>query len=122
MSAVSLVVYERTQRWAPELKRRFRESDVIVRGCSTPRDVLSAVADGAAVAVLVLDGLEAQCLEIVGQFAVRTTCPVVIAIANEDGEDLEWPLRELGTTSVLSHRTTSDELLAVCNRMLADRC
>jgi hypothetical protein len=91
---------------------------MIVRGCSTPSDMLFAIADGVAVVLLVLEDREAPCLEIVGQLAMQIGRPLVIAVTNEKNADLEWPLRELGTTSVVSDRITSDELFALCNRML----
>jgi DNA-binding response OmpR family regulator len=118
MLEASLVVFERAPRWVPELKRRFADSSVIVRGCSTPRDVLAAVEEGTAGVVLVLDGREAECLALVGEVSKRAIRPVVIVIANDAGEDLEWPLRELGAASVVSDRITSDELVARCQRLL----
>jgi len=120
MSDASVVVFERTPRWVPELKRRFLNAGAIVRGCSTPRDVLAAVTEGAEGVLLVLDGREAECLAIIGELGARGARPAIVAIANPASEDLEWPLRELGVTSVVSDRITSDELVALCGRLIKD--
>ena len=117
--AATILVSETRPFWLPELQRRFVETDVGVRGVR-PEEI---AADGGAdntVVVLVLDGRERECLELLGRFSRSDRRPGVIAIGSRSNADLEWPMRELGADVFHSTPPTSDDLVDLCRR-LTDR-
>ncbi len=119
-STATIVVFETQPRWAPELQHQFVDEDVHVVGRSTTTDFVVEVESAERpVGLLEVASDPAGCLARIGTLNSRALPPVV-AVLTRDLADLEWPLRELGVTSVVDEFVPGHELAAVCRRLLPD--
>lgn len=110
-----IAVHEQQPWWAPQLQRRFAQSDVAVRTCIRMQAAIEArphvtivVAsdDGTAAA----HGLAELQRSGIGTF--------VVAIVPEDLRDAEWRLRELGAAVVLADDAGAETVADVCRWVL----
>ncbi|MFQ5734404.1 MAG: hypothetical protein ACE5KM_20895 [Planctomycetaceae bacterium] len=70
--------------------------------------------------ILVLDDAERDSLELLGRLSAMAGAPRTVVVGLPQTADLEWPLRELGVTAFVTGRTTSDQLVDLCHRLMTD--
>jgi hypothetical protein len=120
MTDRSIVVFEHRPWWVPELQRRLADEPVRVTGTPSEGD-FERLLPGADVAVLVLEGASAACLQILGRWHEHAASPSFIVIGNPSHRELEWAVRELGAATVLDDTVTGEALAAVCQRHINRR-
>ena len=116
----SLIVFERKPRWFPELQRRFSDSGFPLVVCSAVNDVEQALRSGEGVVMLVMDGAEDRCLEVLRRCSRLPTPPRTIVMGTRHSTSLEWPVRELGVQAFVTERIVTSELVDLCRRLIAD--
>jgi hypothetical protein len=116
--AVSVIVLESRPRWVPELRRRLIKPPISVRACRSLIDARES-ARGSVLPCLLLIDLSVTpeaCVTWMGQRTREERRHAVVAIAPSTVADLEWILRDLGASAVLSDASTADEVARVCQR------
>lgn len=120
MGTPGVLVYEKSQRWEPELKRQFPNKEVSVRAVRSLAAAESLV-DASPGSLLLMDLSvgAAECL----RFAMRAwerAIPVRILLIGSSGTSgLEWAARELGVDHFLSTPIRGDELARLCRRQVS---
>lgn len=117
MTDRSILVFEQHPWWVPELQRRFLDEPVQVKGTPSGDD-FERLMPGVDVAVLVLEGASAACLQILGRWHERSGIPPFVLIGTPSHRELEWAVRELGASTVLEDTVTGEALAAVCRRYI----
>ena len=117
MAGVEVVVHERRPRWTPQLQRHLAAEGFRVRGCRSLADVAPGRLTPS-VAILELEAAPAESLHFLARNA--GSCPIIV-IAGPASAELEWPIRELGATAVVSEDVSPDALANLCRRLTSDR-
>ena len=126
MPTASVLVYETSPRWTPELQRQFDGEDVRVRACGTIQRVSERIAEldqltdvvPGGVIILDLETNPADCLQFLGATAELYDNWSKIVISSERLAELEWSARELGAIGFFSEFVSGRELSRLCRRQL----
>lgn len=119
MFAPGVVIYEKTSRWEALLKRYFLQTDIQVRPCRLPAQVLATLtAMPGSVTVIDLAAGSAQGLRLIAQVRQQFPAGEVIVVAAEALNDLEWPAREFGALAFLPETVPESVLGGLCARQL----
>jgi len=120
----TILVFEKSPRWAPELERQFVDTDVAVRSYRATADLrrflgTSSEPGTTQMVLLDFDSSPADCLQLLGQPSAPGTSPPVLAIASPRTAELEWSLRELGARHVIVDSVCGDTVARLCRRLLS---
>ncbi|MBM79542.1 MAG: hypothetical protein CMJ78_02975 [Planctomycetaceae bacterium] len=128
MQAATILVYEPSRRWVPELQRKFEGEDVRIRACRSLADLSKQIREEAqagfdlqGVVVIDLKSGAAECLQFLGSAAGQSRDWAKVVIGSKQNAELEWPLRELGAVGFFSEFVPGSELSRLCRRHLASR-
>ena len=115
----TIVVLEARPFWTPELQRQFDGEPVVVRGCRNWSELQERSRDAtAAVMLLELEGLAAECLSGLTRRLELAAREPVIVISSPRFAELEWVLREAGVSSVFPDLPTGADVARCCRRWL----
>jgi len=129
MATSSVIVYETTPRWTPELQRQFDGEDVRVRACGTIQGLTQRIAEQnsltdvtpGGVIILDLGTHPADCLQFLGATSDLYDDWSKVVISSEQLSELEWSTRELGAIGFFSEFASGHELSRLCRRQLTSR-
>ncbi|HAA50773.1 MAG TPA: hypothetical protein DCE43_13745 [Planctomycetaceae bacterium] len=121
----SVIVLEQSGRFFRELKTEWSRQAVSGGGVGEIDDIESAgsvpevfaLADASRRGVVVAD-LAAGQPDVLRLLEGWDRVWPIVVIGSPDTGELEWPLRELGATTVLFEPVTPSRLLAMCQRVL----
>ena len=123
--SATVIVFEKSPRWAPELERQFEGEETRVRACRSTADLRALrtkaegeLPSGPTAVVLDLDSDPAACLQYLGFRMEHDDDNPVLVMASESVADLEWPLRELGAVDVIVGHVSGDRLARSCRHAL----
>jgi DNA-binding response OmpR family regulator len=117
--APAVLVFEKRPRLEAGLKRGLEPERVLVRPCRSSADLLElcrAMPGSVAVIDFAVGG--AAVLQWLTEIATCRVDVAPIIIATPKERELEWPLRELGTSAVVFEMSSCRELTALCRRFL----
>lgn len=117
MSDRLIQVFEGRSRWSPELRRQFADGWAAVRGYRDLRELKHGHAS-AVVTILELRAGAAGCLLYLGKRLEQIRPTPVVVLLEADQADLEWPLRELGATSVRLDEQDGNRLARICRKLM----
>lgn len=119
MFAPGIVIYEKTRRWEAILKRFFLGTQIQVRSCRLPSEMLQLLAAmPGSVAVIDLKAGSEQGLRLLTQIGWRQPRSQVLVIAPASLADLEWPAREFGAAAFLPDTIAGSDLGRLCECQL----
>jgi DNA-binding NtrC family response regulator len=115
----SILVFETSPAWTPELQRQFHSETARVQQCTRPIDVLERVsARDRTVVVLQFDSHRADCMQLLASLFDLQQRVSSIVIGSPQSAELEGPVKELGATVFLAERPTGRRLANACRRQL----
>jgi DNA-binding response OmpR family regulator len=122
MSAPQLLIYEKTPRWGPELKRQFVGSGVVSRAVRSIAEIGRLLAAGQdCLLVMDLRAGAGECLRFVAR-TQRTASPVrTLLIGSAQTRELEWVARELGADHFVEEQVGGSGLARLC-RLYLEQC
>jgi DNA-binding NtrC family response regulator len=121
MFAPGVVIYEKTRRWEAILKRFFLGTQIQVRPCRLPSEMLQLLgAMPGSVALIDLKAGSEQGLRLITQIGWRQPRSQVLVIAPPTLADLEWPAREFGAAAFLPDTISGSHLGQLCQRQLGN--
>lgn len=119
MFAPGVVIYEKSTHWEALLKRYFLGSDIQIRPCRLPAQVLTTLATmPGSVTVIDLAAGAAQGLRLISQAKQLIPPGAVIVIAPESLADLEWPSYEFGALAFVPDSISREALGILCARQI----
>ncbi len=114
----TVLVFEQTPKWVPELQRQFHSDDSIqVRTIPRLSEAAERLASAAnPVLVLYLDAAPAGCLRLLSSLSGQSRKLPVIVLASDVMSDLEWSVRELGAVEFRSGFVPGFEIANLCRK------
>jgi DNA-binding NtrC family response regulator len=117
--APAVLVFEKAPRWESELKRRLSSTQLLVRPCRSPADVLHLCRQmPGSVVVIDFSAGAAEGLRLLESLESRRLRALPVVVASTALEELEWPARELGAAGFVAETIGGAALAALCRRML----
>ncbi len=119
MFAPHLLIYEKTPRWGPELKRHFLGSGVISRAARSISEIGRLLTAGReCLLVMDLQAGAGDCLRFVAQAQQTRLCVRTLLIGSAQTRELEWVARELGADHFVEEKIGGSGLAHLCQLYL----
>ncbi len=122
MNRTKIQILEKRPYWYSELQRTFQEESVQVQFCNSYSQLElfyqeNSNSDDSTIGIIDFALDPAECLLFLGKYAVDSPISTIIIGLPKYG-NLEWTLRELGVTQILSKPFSSVQLNESCRFIL----
>jgi len=122
MFAPHLLIFEKTPRWGPELKRHFLGSGLDFRSARSIAEIGRLLTVGReCLLVMDLQAGTGECLRFVAQARQTRLCVRTLLIGSAQTRELEWVARELGADHFVEEEIGGSGLAHLC-RLYLEQC